>query len=146
MEGHGSKLAHCREQFVAALLTTGSVEQAGAAVGVSRETAFAWVRDPQTRALLKASRAELLDGVVAQLKSAGMDAVRALRAELTAERPADRIQAAKALLSLLLGSRCYRVLHPEGFGSEVDSARRQAEEAAEWEKKWADLRAKERAR
>src|SRR5215471_14135966 len=73
--GHGDKKPHKADQFVWALLSHRSVEAAADAVGISRRTAFRWMRDPTVVQKIRAARREALDHAMARLQEAATQAV-----------------------------------------------------------------------
>src|SRR5215471_18281041 len=90
--GHGEKRTRKLEAFIQAMLASPTVEQAAASVGVSRTTAWRWVKDAGVAARLRAARKEALQQAMAELQQASVEAVRALRELLrTAESESAKV-------------------------------------------------------
>jgi hypothetical protein len=99
--GHGDKRPRLRERFIMAVLNSPSVEAAAESVGVSRTTAWRWMKDQTVLERLREARRDAWGRAMAQLQEAGPEAVEALRRVLReAESEAPRVSAAKAILEL----------------------------------------------
>jgi hypothetical protein len=99
--GHGDKQPRLRERFIMALLSNPSVEAAAESVGISRVTAWRWMRDQTFLERLHEVRRDAWGRAMAQLQEAGPEAVEALRRTLReAENEAPRVSAAKTILDL----------------------------------------------
>jgi hypothetical protein len=98
MAAHGDRLGRKREQALAALLLHSTVAAAAEAAGVHEKTLRQWLKDPGFKAAYAEARAEVLERTVARLLRASESAVRTLEAALDAEKTADSIRAARAIL------------------------------------------------
>jgi hypothetical protein len=98
MPGHGEKLSRRREQAIAALLSSGTVEQAAERAGVSYRTLRSWLVQPDFAAEYRARRRALLDDAVKVLQAASASAVGTLVGKLKAPKDADGINAARLIL------------------------------------------------
>src|SRR5262245_13763712 len=96
--GHGDKLSRKQEQAVAALLSASTLEQAAAQAGVSLRTLRTWLEQCEFQAAHRQARREVLDGAIAGLLRLCGKAVEALERNLTADKSADQIRAAIAIL------------------------------------------------
>lgn len=72
---------------IAALLNTGKVTDAAAAGGVTTKTIYAWLREPDFSAALRAAEADALRGLSRRLAGLGEAAADALRDALDEEQP-----------------------------------------------------------
>jgi hypothetical protein len=89
------------DEFIRALLTNPSLEDAARAVGISRTTAWRWLKNPAVIAQLHEARREAWGRALAMLQEAGPEAVQALREVLrAAESESSKVSAAKAVLEL----------------------------------------------
>jgi hypothetical protein len=96
--GHGDKLSRNLEQAISALLSAPSIREAATICGVSEKTLDAWLKRPDFRAAYRKARADVLEGVVAWLRRAAVQAVAALVGNLSAPRPGDRTRAGELIL------------------------------------------------
>jgi hypothetical protein len=98
----GSKL--CRQQqAVSALLQAPTVSEAAAQAGVSVRTIWNWLADDSFRSMVATARGQVLDLTITRLASVATEAVDTLATAMrTAEKPSDRIAAARAVLGLVL--------------------------------------------
>jgi DNA-binding transcriptional MerR regulator len=94
----GRKLPHKREQALAALIESGSVEEAAAKCDVSERTLRTWLKEPAFKDEYRQARRRLLDDAVLALQQASRKAVEALVSQLDAAKPSDVIRAAAAIL------------------------------------------------
>jgi hypothetical protein len=97
--GHGERQSRKTEQLIAALLAHATVEQAAAAVGIAKWTAWKWMRDPDFQRAYQGARTETLRQATAQLRAAATKAVKAL-ADICegGQMEAARVSAARAIL------------------------------------------------
>lgn len=72
---------------IAALLNTGKVTDAAAAGGVTTKTVYAWLRQPDFSAALRAAEAEALRGLSRRLAGLGEAAANALQDALDEAQP-----------------------------------------------------------
>jgi hypothetical protein len=100
MPGHGEKLSRKREAAIAALLASGTVEQAAERAGVSYRTLKGWLAQDDFAREYRAARRGLLDNAVKVLQAASASAVGTLVGKLRAGRDADAITAARLILEL----------------------------------------------
>lgn len=70
MKGHGSKFSHKKEQAVAALLSSRSVEEAAKSVELNPNTLLRWLELPEFRKAYLKARREAVSQAVARLQSA----------------------------------------------------------------------------
>jgi hypothetical protein len=102
MSARGEKLTRKQEAAVAALLTQPTHALAAAAAGIAESTLTRWLHRPDFLIAYRAARREVVEHAVARLQQAGGQAVETLRASLAAERPADQIRAACAVINYAL--------------------------------------------
>lgn len=99
-------MAHQNSQFFSQLtiaVASGStVKDAADEVGCSLDHAYSLSRSAEFRTAVCDIRAAAVERAVGRLAEAGSEAVETLRDALTADRPADRINAAKAILGTFL--------------------------------------------
>jgi len=102
MKGHGQKLSRKQEQAVMALLTSGTIREAAAEVGVAESTIFRWMQMPQFEELYREARHRALGQTIARLQQATTEAVDTLRDVMGDEEAASnsRVTAAKAVLEM----------------------------------------------
>lgn len=86
------------EQAVAALLAHATIGQAAVTLGVSERTLRGWMARDDFQKAFGAARRQLLDDAVKVLQHASKKAVATLVKHLDAERPADALKAAEAIL------------------------------------------------
>jgi hypothetical protein len=86
--------------FVLALMSTGTLDEAAAAVGISTATAYRWYRMDIVKAELKRLQDEVTGHSLAQLKLGISEAVTVLRNVMTDSEtpPSARVSAAKTML------------------------------------------------
>ncbi|MBN8600545.1 MAG: hypothetical protein J0M26_05925 [Planctomycetes bacterium] len=96
-------MASSKLEFLAAKVASGaSVKAAAAELGLSERHAYRMAAEVEFKQLVASIRSEALSGVVGELGVAAQEAVRALRDALGgASKPAEKIQAARAILSSL---------------------------------------------
>jgi hypothetical protein len=96
--GHGEKKSRRLDQFLQALLHS-NVEAAAKAAGVSRATAFRWMRDQTVLERLREARRNVMQGAMEKLQENAAKAVDNLdELQRTAESEAVRLSASRANL------------------------------------------------
>jgi transposase-like protein len=97
------------DQLIAELLTGSSIAAAARSLGVGERTARRWLAQPDVKRTLSERRAETLTAVVDRLGALATEAMETLAVAMAHEdaTPADRIRAARAVLSLLLAGRTH---------------------------------------
>jgi hypothetical protein len=98
MPGHGEKLTRKQEQAVAALLTHPTLAQAAQSLGISERKLRDWMSQPEFKAAYRDARRQVVEAAVSDLQKACHYAVATLKRNLVAEKPADQIRAATAIL------------------------------------------------
>lgn len=89
------------EQITAALLTTGTIKAAAAAVGISERTIYDRMNDGEFQAVYKAAKADLMRATVSKINGQLQAAVDTI-AEIMTDKEnsaATRLQAAQAILN-----------------------------------------------
>ena len=89
------------ERIIAALLQSGTVEQAAAAAGISPRTVYDRMRDDEFKSLYAHAKADVLRAAVFNLNgrlSSAVDAIADIMNDKTVN-PATRLQAAQTLLN-----------------------------------------------
>ena len=104
MRGHGEKLSRKQELVIASLLTAPTTAEAARMGGVSEATLWRWMQVPSFRKAYEAARSRVVEVAVVHLQQAAIDAVAALKRNLTCGIPAVEIQAARVLLDQMLKS------------------------------------------
>jgi hypothetical protein len=99
MAGHGSKYLAVKEAAIAALLAHGDVAKAAQAVGLPRRTLAGWTLRPDFAEDWAAARRLSLTVAVGKLAETAAEAAEVLKECLHAPKEADRIKAARAVLS-----------------------------------------------
>ena len=94
----GVKLNRKQETAIAALLACKTFDEASRQCGLAPRTLRAWLAQPDFAAAYSDAQRLLLRTTVADLSAAMTEAVRTLRNNLAAARPADQIRAATAIL------------------------------------------------
>ena len=84
-------------QAIAALLSTPTLEKAAAQCGVAEVTIRRWLREPAFAAAVRAAGQQLIDGAVAHLQGALLEASECLRRNLACGRPSVEVAAARAI-------------------------------------------------
>jgi hypothetical protein len=114
MAGHGEKLGRKAEAAIAALLAEPTVEAAAAKAAVSYASLKAWLKRPAFAAAYAAARKEVLAGTVNLLTKYSAAAVTVLAKNLVAEKAADQIRAACAILD-----HCFRAVELQDLAERV---------------------------
>lgn len=94
----GKKPSAKREQAIAALLTSGTIEKAAAACGISERTLRNWLQEPGFRANYRKARRKLLDDAVLELQHAAKSAVVTLVTHMQGDKPGPAVRAAQIVL------------------------------------------------
>src|SRR5262245_46994069 len=101
--GHGAKLPRKREQAIAALLASPTIEAAAGQVGVNEWTLRQWLKDPSFKSAYRQARRELVENAIGRVQAATGRAVDTLLAVAKdGKRDSDRVRAAVALLGYAL--------------------------------------------
>ena len=93
-----------REQAIAALLTSPTIQDAARSCGVTARTLQRWLAEPEFQSQYRSTKSQLLEGTVNKLRSIGIDGVTALhRIAVDKESPAGAtVSAGRAILEVLL--------------------------------------------
>ena len=94
-----------QDEFIRALLTNPSVESAAKAVGISRATAWRWMKDPAVIARLAEARRDSMKAAMAKLQQAASASVDCLcEIQREGESESARVSAARVILEQALRS------------------------------------------
>jgi hypothetical protein len=121
--GHGEKLTRKQEAAIAALLTAVTLDQAAGQAGVSPSTLKRWMALPDFKRRYAEARAGVLERTTARLLAASGRAVETLEEALEADKPADQIRAARAILA-----HCQRSCEQLDFAGQLAELRERVEE------------------
>jgi hypothetical protein len=121
MAGHGSKYRALKENAIAALIATGDVAKAAQTVGLPRRTLAGWTRRPDFAEDWAAARRLSLTAAVSKLAETTTEAADVLKECLKAPKEADRIKAARAILSFASQDLFQRV---EAMEKEISDIKR----------------------
>lgn len=94
-----------KEAAALAVARGATPNQAAAESGASVRSIVRWNNEPEFQTRVREIRRELLDNVLGALSDAGVEAVTALRASLTADSDAVRVRAAQAILTNVVSLR-----------------------------------------
>lgn len=94
----GSKRLRREDEAIAALLTERTIAAAAKRAGIGESTLVRWLRDPEFVAEYRAARRAAVDGAVAGLQHAAVQAVDALARNLRCGVPAVEVGAARIVL------------------------------------------------
>jgi hypothetical protein len=111
------------ELFIAALLTSRTIEQAAKQAGIALITGRRWLRDPAFLEQFSQVRQESMRHVVARVQQASGQAVDTLcKVQVSSESDAARVAAARTLLDL-----SFRIQEVEELEARIVALERQAE-------------------
>lgn len=98
----GEKVTPKQEKFALALMTCNTIEEARAAVGISRTTVNKWQRDITFKRYYRELRLNAMQQTTARLQAVSMEAVEVLHGLMTDETvsPFVRQQSAKTILEV----------------------------------------------
>jgi hypothetical protein len=94
----GRQLPRKKEKAIAALLATGTLEQAAQQAGVCEKTLRNWLATAEFAAAYRAARLQVVEQAIGILQKASIQAVAALVRNLSCGRPGAEIAAANHLL------------------------------------------------
>src|SRR5262245_65257988 len=94
----GRKSNRKREEALAALLSTTSIEKAAQKAGLSERTLHNWLTEPEFLGAYRDARRRVVEGAVARLQKAAGAAVRCLKRNLSCGTPGEEIRAALGIL------------------------------------------------
>src|SRR5262245_51915165 len=94
----GRKSNRKREEALAALLSTTSIEKAAQKAGLSERTLHNWLADPEFLGAYRDARRQVVEGAVTRLQKAAGAAVRCLKRNLTCGNAGAEIRAALGIL------------------------------------------------
>jgi hypothetical protein len=101
--GHGDKRSRKVDQLISALLSHPSLEAAADASGVSRITAWRWLKDPAVLTRLREARREAMNRAIARLQEAATEAVDCLcEVQRDGESESARVSASRCILEQAL--------------------------------------------
>lgn len=99
----GGKRSHKLDLYIAALLSRGSVEASAEVAGISRTTAWRWMKDPIVLARLREARRDAMHRAIARLQEAASSAVDCLVAVMgSGESESAKVAAARCVLEQAL--------------------------------------------
>ena len=98
MNDQRDKLTPKQERGVLALVREATVEDAARAVGVSPVTMWRWSQQPDFQARLRRTQRELVEGALGELQQVTVEAVQALRRNLSSGDPSVEVRAALGVL------------------------------------------------
>jgi hypothetical protein len=100
MSGHGEKLSRKMNDFILALMTARTLDEAAAAVGISSATAYRWYKLGIVKAELKRLQDEVVGHSLSKLKLSASEALEVLRSVANDEvsPPSARVAAARTIL------------------------------------------------
>ena len=96
--GHGSKRSQQEDTALAALLVEPTIAEAATKAGVSASTLYRWLSEPAFQTRYRAARRQVVEQAICGLQRATIEAVDALRRNLTCGLPAAEITAAKSVI------------------------------------------------
>lgn len=99
-----AKMTRKMESAVAALLTAPTIATAAAAVGISEQTLWRWLQDPDFKERYREAKREAVAQAVARLQQVSSQAVETLWVIMTDDEAKDstRVTAAKAVLEMAI--------------------------------------------
>src|SRR5215469_17787640 len=99
----GGKGRRKLNEFIAAMLSHSSVEDAARAAGISRVTAWRWLKDPAVQARLREARKDAMNAAMVRLQEAASGAVDCLcEVQKEGESESARVSAARCILEQAL--------------------------------------------
>lgn len=98
MKGHGEKFGTKQHAAIVALLESQTLEEAAGKVGISPGTVSRWMKRDDFQAAYRKARREVFEIGLSRLQALSVDAVQALKRNLTCGRPMAEIRAASAIL------------------------------------------------
>jgi transposase-like protein len=122
MKGHGAKFGRKKEEAIAALLSSKSVEDAARAIGVNPNTLLRWLQIPEFQQAFLKARREAVHQAVARLQQAtGAAAITILKLMTDASvPPAVRLRAAECVFDQAI--KAIELEDIEGRLSELERA------------------------
>jgi hypothetical protein len=137
MSTGGAKLTRKQEQALSALLACGSIRQAAAQAQVSDRSLRTWLKGAAFLAEYRRQRRALLEASLGLLQRASAKAVRVLVRNLSADKPADQIKAAVAILDRSFRGLELLDLEERLAALEREAARRKRDETGRrWWEDW----------
>lgn len=100
--GHGEKQSRKKEQALAALLESSTVEAAAKRAGIGVATLYRWLREPKFKESYREARSAVLESAIAHLQQITSDAVVTLKRNLKAKQAFAQITAARLILDYAL--------------------------------------------
>lgn len=98
MKGHGEKFGTKQHAAIVALLESQTLEEAAGKVGISPSTVARWMKRDDFQAAYRKARQEVFEIGLSRLQTLSVDAVQALKRNLTCGRPTAEIRAAGVIL------------------------------------------------
>src|SRR5215469_15392219 len=99
----GGKRQQKLNDFIAALLSRSSVEDAAKAAGIGHATAWRWLKDPAVQARLREARKDAMNAAMVRLQEAASGAVDCLcEVQKEGESESARVSAARCILEQAL--------------------------------------------
>lgn len=107
IESSAGELTTKQTRVINLLLTEATAKDAAAKAGIAEGTLYRWLSDPSFSALLRESRARVLEATLTSLQAASAEAVRALTEVMTDinAKGSERVSAARTILDLTLRAR-----------------------------------------
>jgi transposase-like protein len=122
MKGHGAKFGRKKEEAIAALLSSKSVEDAARSIGINPNTLLRWLQIPEFQQAFLKARREAVHQAVARLQQAtGAAAITILKLMTDASvPPAVRLRAAECVFDQAI--KAIELEDIEGRLSELERA------------------------
>src|SRR5262245_14449558 len=129
----GRKSNRKREEALAALLSTTSIEKAAQKAGLSERTLHNWLTEPEFLAAYRQARRQVVEGAVSRLQKATGAAVRCLKRNLTCGNVGAEIRAALGILDHAL-----KAVEVMDLAQQLAELKRQVEEVRQHADRHAD--------
>lgn len=88
-----------REKAILSLLAKNTVRDAAADCGLSEETLYRYLRDPEFKAEYRAARRECFEVTIGNIQKAGIEAVETLRTSLRSKNKSIAVRSAAIILA-----------------------------------------------
>jgi hypothetical protein len=95
------KLTDKQHAAIAALLSTSTHAAAAEKAGISDTCLYGWLLQPAFKETYRYARREIIEGIIASLTAAGIQAVAVLKHNLDNDSPGVQVRAASAILTHL---------------------------------------------
>lgn len=102
--GHGEKRSRKEDEAITALIAAPTVREASKLCGVSYNSLYVWMQEPEFAAKYAAAKKRIAEAAITKLQNATLKAVDALTRNLECGIPASEIAAAKVLVEQMIRS------------------------------------------